>query len=427
MPIHAVSIGNFKGIAGVTEVVIKPITIFIGENSSGKSTVIHALASLAQSVRLPNDTRPLILDDEVATVHLGRFIEVMHSRNYNDAICLGVNVGTKPLTVLRASSSEENIEEGIVKACYEFKSTKTTQDVYLQGGMMSCGARQYTLKRARGRRQYILELAGVEPGLRVWSESGFLVMDRSIHRRTEKSFREFYPFLLGQRNIVTELKKVMYLGPFRQPPQRRYQTRGSSPREVGAQGEATIPLLANEAIQSRSRRHIKEIAKWLEVSTVAKNLKVQRVAGSDLFDVLVTLNDGRTHPLADVGYGLSQVLPVLTQCSFAPDGGTLLFEQPELHVHPLAQRPLARVFIEAAKQKNLHIVAETHSPDLLGEFITQIRNGNLMASDFAAYRVKRIDQQTKVEEIKIEAVTLADGTFDVDVFYNWQTGFSSTV
>jgi AAA15 family ATPase/GTPase len=92
MPIHSIKIGNFKGIANTLTIPIKPITIFIGENSSGKSTVLHALAALSQTVSLPNDTRALILDDEFAYVHLGRFIDVIHTGKYTDAMTLGVNV-----------------------------------------------------------------------------------------------------------------------------------------------------------------------------------------------------------------------------------------------------------------------------------------------------------------------------------------------
>src|ERR1035438_2393491 len=94
MPIHSIKIGNFKGIAESATIPIKPITIFIGENSSGKSTVLHALAALSQTALLPNDQRALILDDEKAAVHLGRFIEIIHSRKYTDVIELGVNVGS---------------------------------------------------------------------------------------------------------------------------------------------------------------------------------------------------------------------------------------------------------------------------------------------------------------------------------------------
>ena len=89
MPINKLRIENFKGVRDQAEFDIKPITLFIGPNSSGKSSCIHALAALSQTVKLPNSGRPLVLDDEFAQVHLGRFIEVIHSKSYTDAISIG--------------------------------------------------------------------------------------------------------------------------------------------------------------------------------------------------------------------------------------------------------------------------------------------------------------------------------------------------
>ena len=92
MPIDKLTISNFKGIAEKTEFEIKPITLFIGPNSSGKSSCIHALAALAQTVKIANSKLPIVLDDEYAQVHLGRFIEVVHSKSYSDAIKVKGNI-----------------------------------------------------------------------------------------------------------------------------------------------------------------------------------------------------------------------------------------------------------------------------------------------------------------------------------------------
>lgn len=153
MPIHSVTIGNFKGIAESITIPIKPITIFIGENSSGKSTVLHALAALSQTASLPNDQRALILDDEKAAVHLGRFIEIIHSRKYTDAIELGVNVGN--VRVRRARRDPESpresgeIVEAEVEGRYEFKSTKRTQDITISSGEVKVGDEAYKIKRGK--------------------------------------------------------------------------------------------------------------------------------------------------------------------------------------------------------------------------------------------------------------------------------------
>lgn len=419
MAIKALHVGNFKGIATAERIEIKPITLFIGPNSSGKSSCIHALASLSQTVKLPNDTRSLSLDDEFASVHLGRFIEVIHSRSYSGEILLGIE-----LTGLRYTGFEKTLdnrylfrnEEGDVRAEYAFKCSKRTQEVYLDTARHNIGTLNFRAQRA-GDKYEVTEETGKTMAM-LSLERGFL-FDQSgtLTGGNLDAYYQFAPLFSLQSAVQSELQNTLYLGPFRQGPLRRYPTRGSSPTEVGALGEATTSLLANEIVQSRSRSHIRQIARWLGQLGLAKRLVISRVAKSDLFDVTLTLPDGDSFPIADLGYGLSQILPVLTQCSFAPAGSTLLFEQPELHLHSLAARPLAKVFIETASSKNIHIVAETHSPELFKQFLCELRDGKLPLSDFVAYRVSRQGQKTVVTKIEIDP----DG---IDVYEQWEAGLS---
>src|ERR1039458_7251452 len=422
MPIHAVTIGNFKGIAEPITIPIKPITIFIGENSSGKSTVLHALAALSQTASVPNDQRALILDDEKAAVHLGRFIEIIHSRNYSDAIELGVNVGSVRLRRARRDSDpqqeKDEVAEAEVEGRYEFKSTKRTQDISISSGEVKVGDESFKIKRGK----VFLTVESVRTGSigRFGRGSGFILRERIMSRK----FVDFIAFSFAQRAIADALAKTLYLGPFRQSPRRSYPTRGASPNQVGAEGESTIPLLANEAVQSKARPHINQIAGWLAMMKLGSKVDISRVATSDLFDVSVRLPDGADFPIADLGYGLSQVLPVLAQLSFAPEGATLLFEQPELHLHPLAQRPLASVFIDAVRKRDVHIIAETHSPHLLGQFQREVREQHLQPDEIALYRVSRSDGKTHIEPIFIDG----NGDFhkktkNGELFLDWKTGF----
>ncbi len=112
MAISKLRIENFKGIDQLTEFDIRPITLLIGPNSSGKSTCIHALAALAQTSKLLSSARPLVLDDEYAQVHLGRFIEVIHSKSYADPIGFGFDINDIEASSPFVSNEDRKIKLG---------------------------------------------------------------------------------------------------------------------------------------------------------------------------------------------------------------------------------------------------------------------------------------------------------------------------
>ena len=80
--------------------------------------------------------------------------------------------------------------------------------------------------------------------------------------------------------------------------------------------------------------------------------------------------------IADVGIGVSQVLPVLVALIAAEPGRLVYLEQPELHLHPRAQVALAQVLADAAK-RGVRVVAETHSSLLLLGIQTLVAEGDL--------------------------------------------------
>lgn len=408
MPIHQLTVSNFKGIGGTKVFDIRPITIFLGANSSGKSSCIHALVSLAQTLKLGNSAPALVLDDDYAHVHLGRFIEIAHSHSYSEAITLGVNIGARAMQIGAKKAPPIADFSGVVQAEYSFKSTLRTQEVYVESAKLSVGDRQLTVKRGTkppykfstvddtGKRRYDTERAAnflfqIRP-----SQSGVTGEDG------REWFESFWLLDMVQREIERELRETRYLGPFRQSPLRRYPFRGATANEVGAQGEATITLLASEHVQSQDRVHAKQVNRWLTTLGLAKAIELSRVGTSDLFGVAMKLPDGNTLPIADLGYGLSQVLPVITQCSFAPKGSTLLFEQPELHLHENAAKKLAYVFQETASEKDARIVIETHSKELVYEFLELVKAGTLKTEDLAIYTVQRTAGASEYKRLKLE-------------------------
>jgi predicted ATPase len=426
MSIKKLHIENFRGIEESIDVDIKPITIFVGPNSSGKSSCIHALACLSQTIKIIADKRPLVLDDEFADVHLGRFIEVIHSKSYQDQIGLGISLDNVELQDVEIEVKEDGSKKvkresikGNLKCFYKFKCSKRTQEISLETFETDFNGPLYSGKRIKEKYSITTKNQKIQIPVDEALGNAFLIEDSSLFLYSTNE--DLMPFdyistQSAQAEIQNALTKTLYLGPFRQPPARRYASRGAAPSEVGPMGESTITMLANESIQSTSRPHLTQIAKWLSHMKLAKAIDVNRIGSSDLFNVNLTLNDGEKFPLADLGYGLSQVLPVLAQCSFAPKNSTLLFEQPELHVHPLASKGLAKVFVDTVKQKNSSICLETHSPDLIRAFFQEVAKGNLNKDDLQIYNVRRIGQKTNLKKIEVDEYG--------DNYENWEKDLS---
>ena len=112
--------------------------------------------------------------------------------------------------------------------------------------------------------------------------------------------------------------------------------------------------------------------------------------------------------LPDVGFGISQVLPVLVQCYYAPMGSIILMEQPEIHLHPRAQALLADVMIdvihsrENGKPRNIQLIIETHSEHFLRRLQRRIAEQSLSDKELAVYFANVEHNPARLEPLKLD-------------------------
>jgi len=120
------------------------------------------------------------------------------------------------------------------------------------------------------------------------------------------------------------------------------------------------------------------------------------------FEVRVKVTDSSPEVLLpDVGFGVSQILPVLVLCHYAPSGSTLILEQPEIHLHPSVQAKLADVLIDVIKRRNVQIVVESHSEYLLRRLQRRIAEGVIPSNETALYFCEIDHGESKVRELEI--------------------------
>ncbi|WP_421994528.1 DUF3696 domain-containing protein [Roseococcus sp.] len=190
--------------------------------------------------------------------------------------------------------------------------------------------------------------------------------------------------------------RIFYLGPLREFPKRDYLWARSRPYDVGQRGEKTIDaiLAATEANvqlnlkpKTRLRPFQAMVAHWLKQLGLIHSFKVEEIAeGSNRWQAKVTTREGGSEVLlTDVGFGVSQVLPVVTLLLFVPEGSTVILEQPEIHLHPLAQAALADVIIHAAIHRRVQVILESHSEHLLLRLQRRVAEEALNAGDVRLY------------------------------------------
>lgn len=160
------------------------------------------------------------------------------------------------------------------------------------------------------------------------------------------------------------LRSIRVLGPFRTPPARRYAFSGVGSTWVGMSGEQAVNLLITEVLTKGkdSRMLNKYVSFWLKKMKLAGSIDVHLlVKRLNLFEVsLSKAGFAKKANFADVGFGISQILPVIVQGLLMPPRSVYIVQQPELHLHPDAQADLADFFINLSL-RGVTCIVETHS------------------------------------------------------------------
>lgn len=182
-------------------------------------------------------------------------------------------------------------------------------------------------------------------------------------------------------------ERVSYIGPLREEPARRYVYENEI-IEIGSKGENAAYIFQTEQdliLRNHFFKHdgsgfvYKEeleislseaMSKWL-VSMGIKGFKPDYHRDIIRLDMDADSSHGTRVNIADVGFGVSQIFPILLEGLRMPKNGTLVLEQPEIHLHPSLQMKMADYFIAMALSgKNM--VIETHSDHIINRLVRRV-------------------------------------------------------
>jgi predicted ATPase len=390
---------NFKSWKDTGEIRMAPLTGFFGTNSSGKTAILQFLLMLKQTVESNDRDQVLNFGNENTYVDLGTTDAFVHQHQFPASIAwsLDIQLNLKVETPVSESSSLDFMHE----FTKPHSSVRFSAQVHLDIDELYLSRCTYKVnplesanvnnefgaeRRPNGTYQLIDQSTALDSNLfRVYVDKHYK-LDFSWEQPQLGQMER----LLSYANICNQyyelgFDRVYYLGPIRDYPKRFYGWSGEKPQDVGRRGENTIAALLTARKQD-PEIEIK-IAHWLKVMGLIDDFKVDLIAPEQrLYQASVRIAPSGTYcPITDVGFGVSQILPVLVLCYYVPKGSTIIFEQPEIHLHPSAQQKLADAFIDVIKHRELQIIIESHSEHLLHRLQRRIAEEELAPEQAALY------------------------------------------
>ena len=407
--ITLISVAGFKSIErGSIE--IRPLTILAGANSSGKSSIMQPMLLMKQTLEATYDPGPLLLKGPHVQFTENEQLLTRNGDDCQNILTVGLRVGNE-WEIVNDFKFPEKREGGyrqIELSRMVVRSDKVENSVVSfdmgEDEVYNFFSDYFDFQALR-----------INPENVKTSERNKKVETNVVQSRCFLHFDIFLeeienntPSLTIEpaKRIQDSIEKTIHVPGLRGNPQRAYPfTPVEGPRFQGPFQPYTASLIWRwQEVEDSRLKVIREnltrlgLTKWVKaerIDDVSVNLKVGRLPV-----ISGVASEKDTVDIADVGFGVSQVLPVLVALAVAEPDQMVYIEQPELHLHPRAQVALAEVLADAAK-RGVRVVVETHSPLLLQGIMTLIAEDKLESDNVMLHWFQR-DEEGKTEITSVE-------------------------
>jgi predicted ATPase len=346
-----IGVSGFKSFAEETRIQLGSLTILAGANSSGKSSIMQPLLLMKQTLEAPYDPGALLLDGPNVSFSSGEqiFSKNLYVLNQNPQMMVRLCLESMKLE----SIFQWSLQDGIELFEQRFRSKIRNESVNLKFGMPSEAIfTQSDIFQLEDTFIPTGETASSSTDLSVLRTRCFMSIDGKIANYDFENSR-----------FVRLLRAIIHVRGLRGNPERVYKTAAVSGSVFIGQFENYVANIIDR-FQKENPEQLIKIQEALQKLGLADIVQTQR-----LNDTQIELRVGRvlgqadptdTVNIADVGFGVSQVLPVIVALLVAQPGQLVYIEQPEIHLHPRAQIALSEIFADAAN-RGVRVVVETHS------------------------------------------------------------------
>lgn len=368
---------------GVEQGQIRPITLLVGENSTGKSTFLGCYAT-AHSMLAPPFLYRLDPDFTDEPYPMGSFRDIVRARRGPagriDEFKLGIGYSDSDRSAsdrsarrITATFREEGSQPTITSLRYQY------YDAYVD--VQRSEDHQSLLKTPVGEASVDFPFVHI-PMYMVQSIRDFLSSGEDTKR--VKEYLHEFAVNWGMDPDGERLARRYWLtsvAPLRAKPQRTYNPAKDTASPEGAHVPMVMMRLHRTDRTGWGKLH-DDLVGFGRESGMFSDIKVKAHGRqmSDPFQLQVKVRTGSHANIMDVGYGVSQSLPILVDILSAQRQGFIL-QQPEVHLHPRGQAELASFFVEATRKRRNRFLIETHSDHIVDRIRISVRRGLLRPED----------------------------------------------
>ncbi len=416
---------------------VRPITLLVGENSTGKSTFLACFSVFHQTLHsfLSRNEAPLDFNQEPFS--MGSFRDIVRSRQGRtgriNEFKLGIKIDDpkktkKELPTEIVSTFEEGGSQPVPKSCLYRFGYKDKDFINIQ-----CSENDDNVIVTIPDREIQLDIKNntIHPFIfnyRIFADEWFTRNNPDAEPicsymrellNFENSDKKNYLFSHRLRRMALLNSRIVPVSPLRAKPKRTYDPVS----EASSPGGEHIPMLMMrlDHVEKKLWKSLHdELVEFGKDSGLFYDIKVRRHGKQihDPFQLQVKVQSGTYSNIMDVGYGVSQSLPILVELlskyGQKPNNlgqeNTFLLQQPEVHLHPRGQAELSNLFAKVVKKRPGHnrFMIETHSDYIIDRIRILVRKGELKSED-----VSIIFFEPKKNKVEMHNITLdKDGNIE---------------
>ncbi len=458
-----IGLESYKCYKNKAEFDIKPLTILCGVNSSGKSSIIKSLLLLMQSYENGASSNEItfngkfcncgnfddvVFNGEGETFDIVNKFAIVNSMDKNgNAYDHSDIVSYKELNKIYRQKDQMKIVKFDLTVKLTIAKFNSSSNIYVDGNRIN----KYEIEIVASREKHdsicsrlFLKRVGESSNRYDMMLENFPDLDGKPINNMSKNcicyfsgvrlnnlYKKNLEFQVGNalaniltvfRVIANQYNGMKFIAPLRESP-KRYYISDRNVNDVGVTGEDTALLLAKDKKKSKKEivqppnqdetykfeckkeSFLNSIQKWLSYF----DLGTVEITGQDI----VRLNISG-HNIVDVGFGVSQILPIITQGLNMQKEETFILEQPEIHLHPKMQMKMADFILSLAlSEKN--VIAETHSDHIINRLCRRIMENEELRNIVNIYFIDKDRDGNITYELvnvdKIDGITIENENF----------------